>query len=197
MLTSDHGSSNTYREQSRIPGGQFNVDQFKLIMNGFLSAQYEPGNWILGYSSRQLYLNREMIYKYGFNLAEVQARAAAFALQFRGVSGALTSTDLQSGAFGRGYGEKIQNSFYPKRSGDVVINLMPGWIEQREHAVSLSGSLYEYDTHIPLLFLGSGVPAAAVERDVELSDVAPTLARIMQIPLPDAVTGKVLEEVVK
>ena len=50
---------------------------------------------------------------------------------------------------------------------------------------------------IPLLFLGSGVPAAAVERDVELSDVAPTLARIMQIPLPDAVTGKVLEEVVK
>ena len=86
---------------------------------------------------------------------------------------------------------------YPKRSGDVVINLMPGWIEQREHAVSLSGSLYEYDTHIPLLFLGSGVPAAAVERDVELSDVAPTLARIMQIPLPDAVTGKVLEEVVK
>lgn len=52
-------------------------------MNGFLSAQYEPGNWILGYSSRQLYLNREMIYKYGFNLAEVQARAAAFALQFR------------------------------------------------------------------------------------------------------------------
>lgn len=197
VLTSDHGSSNTYREQSRIPGGQFNVDQFKLIMNGFLSAQYEPGNWILGYSSRQLYLNREMIYKYGFNLAEVQARVAAFALQFRGVSGALTSTDLQSGAFGRGYGEKIQNSFYPKRSGDVVINLMPGWIEQREHAVSLSGSLYEYDTHIPLLFLGSGVPAAAVERDVELSDVAPTLARIMQIPLPDAVTGKVLEEVVK
>ncbi|MFR5871723.1 MAG: hypothetical protein ACLUEV_09110 [Alistipes sp.] len=61
----------------------------------------------------------------------------------------------------------------------------------------MSGSLYEYDTHIPLLFLGSGVPAAAVERDVELSDVAPTLARIMQIPLPDAVTGKVLEEVVK
>lgn len=93
-LTSDHGSSDTFREQSRIPMGLFNAEQFKIIMNGFLSAQYEPGEWVLGYRDRQLYLNRELIYKYGFDLAEVQTRAAAFALQFRGVSGALTSTDM-------------------------------------------------------------------------------------------------------
>ena len=85
-LTSDHGSSDTFREQSRIPMGLFNAEQFKIIMNGFLSAQYEPGEWVLGYHDRQLYLNRELIYKYGFDLAEVQTRAAAFALQFRGVS---------------------------------------------------------------------------------------------------------------
>ena len=64
-------------------------------MNGFLSAQYEPGNWILGYSSRQLYLNREMIYKYGFNLAEVQARAAAFA---PAVPGRIRRADLDRSA---------------------------------------------------------------------------------------------------
>ena len=152
-LTSDHGSSDTFREQSRIPMGLFNAEQFKIIMNGFLSAQYEPGEWVLGYRDRQLYLNRELIYKYGFDLAEVQTRAAAFALQFRGVSGALTSTDMQSGYFGKGYGEKMQNGFYPKRSGDVTINLMPGWIEQRTGIVSLSGSLYEYDTHVPMMLL--------------------------------------------
>ena len=195
-LTSDHGSSDTFREQSRIPMGLFNAEQFKIIMNGFLSAQYEPGEWVLGYRDRQLYLNRELIYKYGFDLAEVQTRAAAFALQFRGVSGALTSTDMQSGYFGKGYGEKMQNGFYPKRPGDVTINLMPGWIEQRTGIVSLSGSLYEYDTHVPMMLLGGSVPAATVERDVTVSSLAPTLAHIMRITVPNAATGAILDEAV-
>ncbi|MDD3108849.1 MAG: alkaline phosphatase family protein [Alistipes sp.] len=194
VLTSDHGCSNTYREGQRMPGGVFNVEQFKMIMNGFLSAQYEPGNWIMGYADRQLYLNRPLIFKYGFDLSEVQSRAAVFALQFRGVAGALTASDMQSGYFGKGYGEKMQGSFYPKRSGDVTLNLMPGWIEERDHIVSLPGSLYEYDTHVPLMVLGHGLQADTVARDVEISSLAPTLARMMGIPMPDAATGKVLDE---
>lgn len=197
VLTSDHGTSDTFREPSRIPMGQFNADQFKMIMNGFLSAQYEPGNWIIDYNDRQLYLNREMIYKYGFDLADVQARAANFALQFRGVSAAMTSSAMQSGYFGKGYAEKIQNSFYPKRSGDVTINLMPGWIELREGVVSMGGSLYEYDTHVPLMLLGGGLGANRIERPVTMSDVAPTLSQIMQIPVPNAATGVTLEEAVR
>lgn len=197
VLTSDHGTSDTFREPSRIPMGQFNVEQFKMIMNGFLSAQYEPGNWIIDYNERQLYLNREMIYKYGFNLAEVQSRAAAFALQFRGVSAAMTSTALQSGYFGHGYAQKMQNSFYPKRSGDIVINLMPGWIELRENVVSSGGSFYEYDTHVPLMFLGEGLGANRVQRPVDMTGVAPTLAQILQIPVPNASTGTTLTEIVR
>ncbi len=195
VLTSDHGTSDTFREPNRMPMGQFNAEQFKMIMNGFLSAQYEPGNWVIDYIDRQLYLNREMIYKYGFNLSEVQARAASFALQFRGVSAAMTSTAMQSGYFAGGYAEKMQDSFYPKRSGDVVINLMPGWIELRENILSQSGSLYEYDTHVPLMFLGYGLGANRVERPVEMTAVAPTLARILQIPVPNASTGVTLPEV--
>ena len=197
VLTSDHGTSDTFREPSRIPMGQFNADQFKMIMNGFLSAQYEPGNWIIDYIDRQLYLNREMIYKYGFDLTEVQTRAANFALQFRGVSAAMTASAMQSGYFGKGYAEKMQNSFYPKRSGDILINLMPGWIELRERVLSMSGSLYEYDTHVPLMWLGGGIGKNQIDRTVSLSDVAPTLARILQIPVPNASTGTAMEEIVR
>lgn len=197
-LTSDHGASDTFKEGGRIPMGQFNVHQFKIIMNGFLSAQYEPGNWVVDYSDRQLYLNRDMIYSYGFNLAEVQSKAAIYALQFRGVSGALTSANMQSGSYGSGYNEKIQNSFYPKRSGDVTINLMPGWIEENSEKISTSGSLYEYDTHVPLMMIGAGVPhGVKIERDVYMTDIAPTIARILQITVPNASTGKAIYELNK
>ena len=176
--------------------GRFNVEQFKMIMNGFLSAQFEPANWIIAYHDRQLYLNRSIIYSYGFNLAEVQTRAATFALQFRGVSDALSSTSMQNGYFGGGVGQKMQNSFYPKRSGDIVINLKPGWIEEDSTKVSTSGSLYDYDTHVPLIFYGTSLPVKKVYRNVSMTDVVPTLARIMQITVPNAATGSVLTEVI-
>ena len=196
VITSDHGSSSTYREGTKHTGGEFNADQFKMIMNGFLSAQYEPGEWVLGYVDRQLYLNRALIYKYGFNLNEVQARAASFALQFRGVAGAWSSTGLQGGSFDQGYGAMAQNSFYPRRSGDVLINLMPGWIEQGAKRVAQSGSLYEYDTHVPLMLLGGGIAPMTVDRNVTMTQVAPSMARLMRIPLPDASTSQVLTEII-
>ena len=77
-----------------------------------------------------------------------------------------------------------------------MINLMPGWIEQRTGIVSLSGSLYEYDTHVPMMLLGGSVPAATVERDVTVSSLAPTLAHIMRITVPNAATGAILDEAV-
>ena len=64
----------------------------------------------------------------------------------------------------------MQNSFYPRRSGDVILNLMPGWIEEQERCWSMSGSMYGYDTEVPLVFYGKGAgklpTASAVVGDV-------------------------------
>ena len=115
-------------------------------------------------------------------------------MQFRGVSHALSSTAMRSSYFGSGYGEKMQNSFYPRRSGDVVINLMPGCIEERPNVRSKSGSMYGYDTTVPLLFYGGGIPARKIGRQVDMTAVAPTLAYLLNIPEPAASEGAVLEE---
>ena len=34
----------------------------------------------------------------------------------------------------------------------VILNLMPGWIEEQERCWSMSGSMYGYDTEVPLVF---------------------------------------------
>jgi hypothetical protein len=189
VLTSDHGSSDTHREGSRYPGGKFNVMQFKVVMNGFLNTQYGFADWVVDYTGNNLYLNHRIIFERGMNLAEMQAQAAAFALQFRGVAQAVTANALQNNHFSGGALQKIQNGFYPKHSGDIVINLMPGWIEEAGEQVSLSGSMYEYDVHVPLLWYGAGIPHGTVQTPVDPTDVAPTLARILKVNRPDAATG--------
>ncbi|MCC8035542.1 MAG: alkaline phosphatase family protein [Rikenellaceae bacterium] len=196
VLTSDHGASDSY-DYSGTPRDRFNVSQFRVIVNGFMNTQYGPGDWVIQYYDRQLYLNRNLVYSKGLSLEEVQNRVAAFVLQFRGVSHVLTSTAMQSSFFSGSYAEKMQNSFYPRRSGDLTVNLMPGWIEEKEGHRTASGSMYEYDTHVPLMLLGPRFYGQRVPRTVNMRDVAPTLARIMGISRPIASEGEPLDEVAR
>ena len=169
ILTSDHGSSPSY-DFGREACDRFNTRQFEVIVNGFLSARYGPGNWVLEYEDKCLYLNHNLVYEKDLSLADIQNEVATFAMQFRGVSHALSATAMRTSYFGSGYARKMQNSFYPRRSGDVIINLMPGWIEEHDHKRSSSGSMYGYDTEVPLVFYGKGAgklpTASAVISDV-------------------------------
>lgn len=195
VLTSDHGASDSF-DYRETPRDRFNADQFRVIVNGFMNAQYGPGEWVIDYSDRQLYLNRDLIYQQNLSLDQIQNRVAAFALQFRGVSHVLTSTALQNSSFNGGYAEKMQNSFYPKRSGDLIINLMPGWIEECEYNRTGCGSMYEYDTHVPLMFLAPRLYGQVLPGTVNMRDVAPTLARMMRISRPIAAEGEPIAEIV-
>ncbi len=202
VLTSDHGMGDGRDESAVQSAGaprlvvefdRFNVAQFKTILNSFLGVQLGVGDWVLDYVDRQVYLNRNLVYQRNLNLEDVQNRAAAFVLQFRGVSHVLTSTALGGGYFGSGYGAKMQNSFYPRRAGDLMLNLMPGWIEERPGVKSLSGSMYDYDTHVPLVMFGWRIPAGReIDGRVDMTSLASTLARIMGIGRPTASEGETL-----
>ncbi len=199
VLTADHGTSPSY-DMIELVGNDnklFNKDQFAVILNTFIGAKYGSGRWVLGYENRSIYLNHDLIYQQKLSLEEVQNEVASFALQFRGVSHALTASAMRGSYFGSGYGEKMQNGFYPRRSGDVLINLMPEWIEQHDNIRSLSGSMYRYDTHVPLFIWGSEVPFMKVTRGVDISSIAPTLSNIIGISPPAATEGSIIEELTK
>ncbi len=197
VLTADHGTSPSY---DRAGGGdeqRFNIPQFEMLLETFLDARYGkcPTDWVLGYEDQTVWLNHNLIYEKRLSLSEIQNEAAAFAMQFRGVSHALSGTALRSSYFGSGYAERMQNSFYPRRSGDVVLNLMPGWIEKREGVRSSSGSMYGYDRHVPLIFLLPNTPAQRITRSVKMESVAPTVAHILGIPSPATSEGEPLSEI--
>lgn len=191
VFTAAHGSAPAADIDGK-PHDRFNPAQFGVIMNAYLNARYGAGAWVRGYSDRSLYLNRDLIDERHLTLTEVQNTAAAFALRFRGVAHALSAWQLQSGYFGEGYGGKMQRSFYPRRSGDVVIDLMPEWTEECDDTITLSGSFYAYDTRVPLIFCGTGIAAQRRDENVSMTSVAPTIARLLGIEIP-AADGKPLD----
>ena len=56
------------------------------------------------------------------------------------------------------------------------------------------GSLYNYDTAVPLCLYGPRFRCSVFESPVEAVDLAPTLARVCGVVPPSSSTGRVLAE---
>jgi phosphopentomutase len=62
---------------------------------------------------------------------------------------------------------------------------------------SSHGSWYPYDSHIPVIFMGWGIKQGRLTRDVQMTDIAPTISALLRIQMPSGNTGKVVSEALK
>lgn len=191
-LTSDHGTSPSYNPSGKREAERFNHRQMEVIVNAFLGARYGSDNYITGYRNNAIYLDHNLLYSKNIELDTIQEQIAAFVLQFRGVSHALSSRAMRNTSFGEGTGRAMQQSFYPARSGDVIITLMPGWIDERDDCRSSSGSAYNYDRRVPMIIFGGGVKAGNVDSPTDIVDLATTEAHLLGIDSPAAASGRIL-----
>lgn len=191
FMTSDHGVAQNpdYLADKGIPVGFFSQNSALSLLKSYLNAVYGRGEWVKTYYAQQLYLNRDLIEDSKFNLADVQQKVAQFMLQFTGVANTVTATTLQTAYFPDGVFSKIQRSFNQKRSGDVLINLDPGWIE-KNGITTTHNSAYSYDTHVPLIWYGWKVKRSTIFEAVDMVDIAPTISYFLNIASPNATVGK-------
>lgn len=83
----------------------------------------------------------------------------------------------------------LANGLHPHLSGDFFILQDPGSMEYGKKGTT-HGSVYRYDTHVPLIFWGKNIPQGLkVSEFVAISDIAPTLSLILQTAMPSGATG--------
>ena len=198
FLTSNHGAAQTpgYLADSGVPVGSFNNNSAISLLRSYLNVIYGSGEWVKGFYGQQLYLNAELIENSKLKLEDFQNVIAQFLIQFNGVSNTLTASALQNNQFTIGFRGKVQNGYFPRRSGDVFINLQPGWVEKSSRANSHS-SAYGYDAHVPLIWYGWKVKRDMILSPVDITDIAPTIASFLNITAPNASTGNPIIELVK
>ncbi|MFC2115304.1 alkaline phosphatase family protein [Bacteroidota bacterium] len=196
ILTADHGLaySPSYLTANNIPSGDFNPYSSLSLLGSYLNAIYGKGDWVRYYYGQQIYLNHELIETSGISYQEIQERTAQFLIQFEGVSNAVTSYTLQTSNFSEGIFHKMQNGYHQKRSGDVIINLAPGWIEK------INGDSYHSsylgDNHVPLIWYGWKIKRSTLTRPVKMIDIAPTISYFLDIARPNVSTGDIILELV-
>ena len=140
-----------------------------------------------------LYLKLETLQKQNTPLRGARKLAGEAALRVPGVAGYYTADGDCSHA-----GElrrRFENSFHELRSGDVMLSYEPEAVEDFGAGRGVSyGSLYNYDTSVPLFLYGPQFGKKLIEHAIETVDLAPTLARAAGVPAPSSATGAVLAE---
>jgi arylsulfatase A-like enzyme len=91
--------------------------------------------------------------------------------------------------------KRFRNSFHAQRSGDVMLAYRPEYVEDFGAGRGVSyGSLYNYDTHVPLFLYGPQFRAGVFDTPVQAVDLAPTLARALGLAEPSSSIGRLLSE---
>jgi hypothetical protein len=91
----------------------------------------------------------------------------------------------------------IANGYNFKRSGQVQVVFNPGWLETYARTGTTHGSWNPYDTHIPLLFLGWNIHPGSSNTTVHMTDIAPTVAALLHIQMPNGCIGVPIVDLIK
>lgn len=198
VLTADHGVSPLPENLTRwkMPGGRMSSAELFGPINAALKAKFGQGEWILDTAGSSPYLNLDLIRSKALDAAEVRRIAAQAAAAVPHVLRVYTRDQLERGEVPNDpISNKVARSFNLERSGDLEIVLEPYWI--RSAKGTTHGTPYSYDTHIPLILMGSCIRQGHYSKDVELNDLAPTLATILAIEVPSGSVGRALSEIIK
>lgn len=190
FLTADHAVSDSpgYLADQNIPSGYFESGVSVDSLKRYLKNKYGD-TLVLSYSNQQIFLNRlEIEQDDEINYRQAESDVAAFMLRFKGVAGTLTATTLRNSGFNNGINRLVQNGYNPKRSGDVIINLEPGWMEHGKTGTT-HGSPYNYDTHVPLIWYGWDIKHGNSHEKISTTDIAPTISSLLNISLPSGCNG--------
>ena len=196
VFTAAHGAPAeppSHARTGRAIAGEALAQGINRALSDWIDKQPVRNKYVEKYVYPFLYLKVDNLRKQGIGIRVARRLAGELALRQPGVAGYYTA-DGDCSHSGE-WRQRFENSFHALRSGDVMLSYEPGDVEEygTGHGISY-GSLYNYDTRVPLFLYGTQFAAQVIERPVESIDLAPTLARAAGVSPPSSSTGEVLAD---
>ncbi|GAB1307555.1 alkaline phosphatase family protein [Urechidicola sp. KH5] len=197
FLTADHGAVDvpSYLASEKIPAGYFDKSEFKKQLSEFSISKYGE-DLIEHVDYADIFFDREKIKELGLHLAMVQLEMIEEIINYKNVYKAYTATEVKNSTAQEGIELLLKNGYNQKRSGEIMYVLNPATISYSKTGSS-HGSAYNYDTHVPLLFYGTGVKQGHTYNRTNINDIAPTMSALLGIAFPNGTSGTVVSEAIK
>ena len=199
FLTADHAAVQvpSYLQAEKIPAHYFSSRDFKKFINSITLEYFNSDDLVENISNFQIFLNHDEIKKLKLDANTVAQKIADKAVSYKNIYKAVTARTMQSTHFTNGILEKLQKGYNQKYSGDVLLVPHPSTISSSSRKGTTHGSGYSYDTHVPIIFYGNGIKQGTSKKAYTITDIAPTLANLLQVEFPNGTTGEIVGEALK
>ena len=198
FLTADHGAAKipAYLNSIGIKSQNIEEGTVKNILKDVLFKSYGSNQLISKVMNSQIYLNNEIINSLNISFNSIEKTIINTLNQLEYIDEVYTSEDIINGNFDGGYDLLIQNGYNVLRSGDIIFKLKENVINYGNKGTT-HGSGYTYDTHVPLIFFGKKIVQGESNVKTKITDIAPTIAKLLGLKQMSDSTGEVLGFVIK
>lgn len=194
VFTAAHGTPPLPDDTAKqgLKAGRVDGEEVVRSINEAIRQELGPSVFVEKYVYPFVYLSENARDLSNADLRRLFDAAGRGAMQVKGVASYFVPGNGRTPAT---IWDKLRRSWYPSRSGDLMLVYEPYYVEQfGSGRGASSGSLYRYDTDVPLILFGTGFKPGRFETEVDATSVAPTISALLGVPAPTSATGKVLSE---
>jgi predicted AlkP superfamily pyrophosphatase or phosphodiesterase len=196
FLSADHGVAHIpkFLNENSLPGGIYNLSALRMDLNQLLLKKLNIKNAIASIINHQVYYNTD-------NIADDKLNGAyettiEYLKQKPFVTHAFETEKIASATLPEVVKQRLINGYNPKLSGDIQFIVKPGYFD-KDSTGTTHGSGNAYDAQIPLIWFGWNVKPGQTNREIYMTDIAPTIAALLKIQKPNGCVGKVIQEIIK
>ncbi len=193
FLSADHGVADVpgFAQSQKMPAGVMDMGIVSKEIKAVLKTAFGDGEFIRAEDNYQLYLNDTLLKTKKLSYAQVHAVVRETLLKREDIADVIDLHNLANSTLPDYQLSYVKNGLNPRRSGDIMLVLNPSWFTGRKQGTT-HGTLYRYDTHVPLLFYGWKVKTGETTLRTRISDIAPTVADFLNILEPNGSIGNVI-----
>ncbi len=199
FLSADHGVAHIpeFMTENKMPGGRLFMNNKTQEMNKLLSEKYKISTLIVYDDNYQLALNHPALDSAKVDEEEVTDWIVSYLSKDSAIARVFPLEELNEVPLPAAVRNMLNNGYYRNRSGDIQFLLKPNYIDAWSNTGTTHGLWNPYDAHIPLLWYGWGIKKGRTNQETYMTDIAPTLAALLYIQVPNGNIGKVITEVLK
>lgn len=197
ILSADHGARPLVEvQQARgIAARRVAPALLRTAVADAFARRYPTATNLISYFAVDFYLDVELMRQHGLNQREVEQTAIDALMATGLVEKVYTHDDLRSGsAASDPFLSLFRNAFFEPRAPHLNVLLKRDVYMAAAAGGTGHGSAYDFDRHIPVVFMGRGITPGTYPNPSGPEDIAPTLAQLLQLEFPREWDARVLTE---
>lgn len=196
FLTADHGAAHVpgFMVDNKLPAGIVSDKEIAAKLNDVLKEKFKIADLVIKSMNNQIILDHDKMAKHDIDLDDAKKLVIGELRKMDGVQDAIDIADISESTLTEVQKKMITNGYNARKSGDIYYILNPNWFNGTSTGTT-HGNWNPYDAHIPLVFMGWGIKHGATNKTHYMTDIAPTVAALLHIQMPNGTIGEPITEI--